>query len=107
MEQEDLEEFEEAKLLLRTIPDKWYDLGIELKIDEKKLQSVKEQYDDPEECLSQMLALWFEFSEEYVTVRDLAGPLRAINEDKLAHKGKYEATPTCFGSTDLYGTTKI
>ena len=85
---EDKVELVVAMEALREIPEKWYVLGIKLKIDEKKLQAVKKQYDNPRDCLSQMVYLWFEFSEE-TRMCDLVAALYSINKPKLASQGKY------------------
>lgn len=37
---------------------KWYDIGLELEIEEGDLRSLRKQYGDPSDALREMLSIW-------------------------------------------------
>ena len=70
---------------------KWYDLGIELDIPGEELDEIKSKNrDDYGACLRDMIRVRLKFRDDPLTWGHLEAALqaRAINELKLAEKGK-------------------
>ena len=68
---------------------KWYDIGLELNIDPGTLDSIRYQYQDPKDCLTEMLKEWLKNIEPLPTYKGLAKALsaRAVRETALAKEG--------------------
>ena len=65
---------------------KWYDIGIELKIDVRTLKYIKSTYTDNKDCLREVLEVWFKAVDPKPTWKALVDALKAqvIDEQKLA-----------------------
>ena len=68
---------------------KWYDIGIELDMEQEELDVIKQHnHNEPSKCLSEMVTSWLK-SYDNPTWQALAGALesRVVNEKKLAKTG--------------------
>lgn len=81
-------DLQEVRELLFSIRTKWYDIGVELKLDIEALENIKCQYDDRGDCLREMLKIWLKSVTP--TWKLLAAALggKIINEQDLAKEGK-------------------
>ena len=80
----------EARNLLYDVRLKWYDIGVELNVDEKKLDEIKfKNKEDPGVCLREMLRVCL---ENTLTWRAIAEALeaKAISELRLASEGNHQ-----------------
>lgn len=79
-----------VRALLYPIRKKWYDIGIELDIDVAELDIIRDKYDDPADCLLEMIKLWLRSINPLPTWSILADALRAeaVNEEQLAGEGQ-------------------
>ena len=72
---------------------KWYDIGIELKVDVSTLKSIESMYSNSKDCLREVIAEWLKAVHPKPTWRSLLDALRrpAVDESKLAAviEGKY------------------
>ena len=71
---------------------KWYDIGLELEMDQTELDVIKSKYkDDPNDCLREMVSAWLKSFENPPTWEALAEALssRAVNEKKLAKSSEF------------------
>ena len=69
---------------------KWYDIGIELEVEDEELDEIKSNYKDHHgHCLRDMIKARLRFKDNPLTWSHIADALRAkaINEQKLAEKG--------------------
>ena len=73
--------------------NKWYDIGIELKVDVSTLKSIESKYSDAKDCLREVITGWLKAVSPKPTWRSLVDALRqpAVDESKLAAvlEGKY------------------
>jgi len=65
---------------------KWYDIGIELKIDVPTLKNIKSTYTDNKDCFREVLKVWLKAVDPKPTWKALVDALKArvIDEQKLA-----------------------
>ena len=78
----------EVREFLLPLQVRWYDLGLELDVDEEQLDTIKyKEKDDPSTCLREMLKIRI----KTLTWNVIAQALRAkvINEKELSSKGIY------------------
>lgn len=69
---------------------KWYDIGLELEIEEEELDVIKhKENNDPSKCLREMIKVWLKSVDKPPTWEALAEALKAkaVNEVALARKG--------------------
>ena len=81
----DLKELREHLFKIRV---KWYDIGLELDVDVGTLESIKSCYDDPKDCLREVLKEWLKSISPPPTRLKLASALSssAVNEKCLAQR---------------------
>ena len=72
---------------------KWYDIGIELKLDVSTLKAIESKYSDPKDCLREVITEWLKAVHPKPTWRSLVDALRrkVVDESHLAAaiEGKY------------------
>ena len=75
--------------LLYDAREKWYDIGIELEINDKELDIIHDKHDDPGKCLLEIIKIWLKSISPGPTWKTLADVLRGgiINEVALAKEG--------------------
>ena len=78
-----------VRALLFNIHHKWYDIGIELEIDVRELDIIRERFSDPRDCLLEMIKTWLKYADPWPTWKILADVLRGdiFNEVALAQQG--------------------
>ena len=71
---------------LHDISSKWYNLGLQLRIEVGQLDNIKK--DNLDECLREMLKIWLKKVNPHPTWNALIDALkcRVINEQQLANK---------------------
>lgn len=81
-----------VRALLFHIRKKWYHIGIELHLDVAELDIIKDKYDDPADCLCEMIKLWQKSIYPQPTWSTLSVALRAkaVNEVLLAQQGRFK-----------------
>ena len=62
--------------LLYDVREKWYDIGIELEIDAKELDIIRDKFADPGTCLLEMIKIWLKSINPQPTWKTLADVLR-------------------------------
>lgn len=81
------------KDLLCDIQQQWYDLGLQLNVDDEELDAIKQRKNnDPGDCLIEMLIVWLSSTDEQTPTREaLADALlsKPINKVYLAERGSY------------------
>ena len=81
-------QFSEMEIFLNLVRDKWYDIGLGLKIKQETLNTIKElNHDDPADCLRTMIKVWFKFEDYLSSWENLAVALKNIDEN-LAKRGR-------------------
>lgn len=85
-----MKDLKHVRALLFSIRHKWYDIGIELDLQVAELDIIRSKYDDPADCLLEMLKLWLKSINPLPIWNTLADALRAdaVNEVALA-EGKH------------------
>ena len=72
---------------------KWYDIGIELKVDVSTLKTIESMYSNSKDCLREVITEWLKAVHPKPTWRSLVDALRrpVVDESKLAAviEGKY------------------
>ena len=72
---------------------KWYDIGIELKLDVSTLKATESKYSDSKDCLREVITEWLKAVRPKPTWRSLVDALQrpVVDESKLAAviEGKY------------------
>ena len=72
---------------------KWYDIGIELKVDVSTLKSIESMYNNSKDCLREVITEWLKAVHPKPTWRSLVDALQrpVVDELKLAAvlEGKY------------------
>ena len=72
---------------------KWYDIGIELKVDVTTLKTIESMYSNSQDCLCEVITEWLKTVHPKPTWRSLVDALRrpVVDESKLAAviEGKY------------------
>ena len=72
---------------------KWYDIGIELKVDVSTLKTIESMYSNAKDCLREVITEWLKAVSPKPTWRSLVDALRrpVVEESKLAAEleGKY------------------
>ena len=72
---------------------KWYDIGIELKLDVSTLKAIESKYSDSKDCLREVITEWLKAVHPKPTWRSLVDALRrkVVDESHLAAaiEGKY------------------
>ena len=72
---------------------KWYDIGIELKLDVSTLKTIESMYRNSKDCLREVITEWLKAVHPKPTWRSLVDALRrpVVDESKLAAviEGKY------------------
>ena len=72
---------------------KWYDIGIELKVDVSTLKTIESMYSNSQDCLREVITEWLKAVRPKPTWRSLVDALRrpVVDESKLAAmiEGKY------------------
>jgi len=72
---------------------KWYDIGIELKVDVPTLKTIQSMYSNSQDCLREVITEWLKAVDPKPTWRSLVDALRkpVVEESKLAQaiEGKY------------------
>ena len=65
---------------------KWYDIGIELKVDVSTLKSIESMYNNSKDCLREVITEWLKAVHPKPTWRSLVDALRrpVVDESKLA-----------------------
>jgi len=65
---------------------KWYDIGIELKVDVSTLKSIESMYSNSKDCLREVITEWLKAVHPKPTWRSLVDALRrpVVDESKLA-----------------------
>ncbi len=65
---------------------KWYNIGLELGVQSDTLDSIRDRFDDPIDCLREVLRPWLKGISPRATWRCLVDALRSciIGEEKLA-----------------------
>ncbi len=65
---------------------KWYNVGLELGVQRDTLDSIRDQFDDPIDCLCEVLRLWLRGISPRASWRGLVDALRSciVGEEKLA-----------------------
>ena len=82
----------EARNFLYEVRLKWYDIGVELNVDEEKLDEIKFKYDkDPGVGLREMLRVCLKNTLTWKAIAE-ALEAKAISEPILASKGNYYAS---------------
>ena len=83
-----IDDLQEVRGLLFPIRTRWYDIGVELKVDIESLENIKCQYDDRGDCLREMIKVWLKSLTP--TWKLLAQVLesKVINDKDLAKEGK-------------------
>lgn len=82
-----MKDLKHVRALLFSIRQKWYDIGIKLNLDAAELDIIRGKYDDPADCLLEMLKLWLRSIKGPMPTQSiLADALRAeaVNEVALA-----------------------
>ena len=73
--------------------NKWYDIGIELKVDTSTLKAIEFMYSNAKDCLREVISEWLKAVSPKPTWRSLVDALRlpVVDEPKLAAvlEGKY------------------
>jgi len=79
---------------LHGISSKWYNLGIQLRVDVGELDSIKKEGLVPVDCLREMLKIWLKQVDPHPTRNALITALksRVINEQQLASHLEKEHT---------------
>ena len=57
---------------------KWYDIGLQLRMSVGTLDAIKEQYDDPSDCLREALKTWLKTCPSPPTWKNIVDTLRRI-----------------------------
>ncbi len=75
--------------------NKWYYIGLNLGITADTLEAIKGQFDDPKDCLCEVLKPWLKGISPRASWRALVDALRNIivGEDKLASKLEKQYCP--------------
>ena len=72
---------------------KWYDIGVELKVDISTLKTIESMYSNSQDCLREVVTEWLKAVHPKPTWRSLVDALRrpVVDESKLAAviEGKY------------------
>ena len=70
---------------LHDVRTKWLDIGVELKVKIPSLQSIEVKYNDPKDCLREVITEWLK-AGDHATWESLVDALRTrvIDEPKLA-----------------------
>ena len=65
---------------------KWFDIGIELKVDVSTLKSIESMYSNAKDCLREVITEWLKAVSPKPTWRSLVDALRrpVVDESKLA-----------------------
>ena len=65
---------------------KWYDIGIELKVDVSTLKTIESMYSNSKDCLREVITEWLKAVHPKPTWRSLVDALRkpVVDESKLA-----------------------
>ena len=88
---------------LHDVRTKWFDIGVELKVKTSTLKSIEAKYDDPKDCLREVITEWLK-AGDHATWKSLVDALRTrvIDEPKLATEleAKY-----CSCSTESKGNS--
>ena len=79
---------------LHHISSRWYDLGVQLRIDVGDLDNIKKNNPVVNECLREMLKIWLKQVAPYPTWNALINVLKCpvINEQQLANKLQTKCT---------------
>ena len=64
--------------------ERWYDLGLRLRVDKSKLDTIETCYHHSSRCLTESLSLWLH--EGGATLDLLSDALRSMNENAVADK---------------------
>lgn len=81
---------DDIKSILLPHQSRWRDIGIDYGINEKKLDQIKEQYEDPGDCLLEMIKEWLESKKSPLPTRKESTTLKAANlsrEEVSVEKG--------------------
>ena len=70
---------------LHDVRTKWLDIGVELKVKIPTLKSIEAKYDDPKDCLREVITEWLKAGDHPIW-KSLVDALktRVIDEPKLA-----------------------
>ena len=70
---------------LHDVRTKWLDIGVELKVKIATLKSIEAKYNDPKDCLREVITEWLK-ADDHPTWKSLVDALRTrvIDEPKLA-----------------------
>ena len=78
---------------IHAVRAKWYDSGIELKVDVSTLKTIESMYSNSKDCLREVITEWLKAVHPKPTWRSLVDALRkpVVDESKLAAviEGKY------------------
>ena len=71
---------------LHDVREKWYDIGIELRMDVPSLKTIDNKYNDSKDCLRELITEWLKTVHPKPSWISLIDALRrkAVNEPKLA-----------------------
>ncbi len=66
--------------------NKWYNIGLELGVESHTLDSIGDRFDDPTDCLREVIKQWLKGVSPQPTWRALVDALRScvVGEEKLA-----------------------
>ena len=83
-----IKNLKEVRGLLYPVRSKWYSIGIELEVAIEELDTIKKRYDDPGECLTDMLIVWLKSISPLPTWEALGDALKSgpINEKELGNQ---------------------
>lgn len=83
-------DLKQVRRLLHSIPEKWYDIGVELELDTRELDTIRATSVDDARCLLCMIKQWLISTKRPPTWSFLAEALRSgpINEEELAEEGR-------------------
>ena len=93
---------------LSTVAMKWFDIGIQLKIEHSTLKNIESDHRSQTRCLSEMLRCWFnnDVDLKWDMILDaLESP--SVNEKKLAGKIRQELLQCERSSDDTPGTGNL
>ena len=100
----------DLQIELHHISSRWYDLGVQLRIDVGDLDNIKKNNPVVNECLREMLKIWLKQVAPYPTRNALINVLKCpvIDEQQLANKlqTKY-TTDVVISSTPIQSVSGI
>lgn len=78
----------ELRTFLYDVRLKWYDIGLELEIDDNDLDVIKSvNNNDPSKCLVELIKVWLKLEPTWKALAEALGA-QAVREKALSKKGE-------------------